>query len=54
MKYRYEFEGDEYIVKGFCSDCPLSYVDYDGYGGHEICCVLHARYDECPLVEVTD
>lgn len=52
MKYKYEFEADEYFVKGRCSDCPLSYIDYDD--DFEICCALHARWDECPLVEVKE
>ena len=53
MKYKYEFEVDELIgfQKGCCYECPLSY-DYENNYGYDTCCVLHTRYDECPLEEV--
>jgi hypothetical protein len=53
MKYKYEFEvNNDDFEKGCCSDCPLSYVDYSD--DFNICCVLHARWDECPLKKVED
>ena len=27
IKYRYEFEAPLLFVKGYCPECPLSYVD---------------------------
>ena len=53
MKYKYEFEVDEStgFQKGYCYSCPLSYDSEHEYG-YDVCCVLYARYDECPLEEV--
>lgn len=51
MKYRYEFEVDDnYFEQGCCYECPLSYMDMDN--GCDTFCVLHCRYDECPLEKV--
>ena len=49
-KYKYEFEADEDFEPGDCLECPLSYVDCDDH--YEICCVLYADSDECPLEKV--
>lgn len=53
MKYKYEFEADEYFEKGICYDCPLSYFDY-GDDEYIPRCALHAHYSECPLEEVIE
>lgn len=52
MKYKYEFEMDNF-EKGDCSRCPFSYVNYDD-PAWDYNCVLFARYDECPLEEVSE
>ena len=48
MRYKYEFEVNEWFEKGDCYDCPL------GYQGEnwEFCCVLHKHPEACPLKEV--
>lgn len=46
MKYKYEFEAPDSFEAGCCYNCPLSYIDMDN---NDIVCVLHCRYDECPL-----
>ena len=51
MRYKYEFESDNDFEVGCCYDCPLGYIDWnDDYG--DVHCVLHAKYDECPLEKV--
>lgn len=47
MKYKYEFYADEGFEAGCCYNCPLSYIDTDN--DCDVICVLHCRYDECPL-----
>ena len=51
-KYRYEFETPLLFIKGYCQECPLSYVDTDGYGDDMDVCVLGYNYEECPLQKV--
>ena len=50
MKYKYEFEAPDGFEAGCCYNCPLSYIDWDN--GCDPFCVLHCRYDECPLEKV--
>lgn len=50
MKYKYEFEAVEGFEPGCCHDCPFSYIDCGN--GCDPVCVLHCRYDECPLEKV--
>ena len=47
MKYKYEFEAPDGFEAGCCYNCPLSYIDMDN--DYDLSCVLHFRYDECPL-----
>lgn len=47
MKYKYEFYADDGFEAGCCYNCPLSYIDMDN--DCDVSCVLHCRYDECPL-----
>ena len=47
MKYKYEFYADDGFKAGCCYNCPLSYIDVDN--DCDVICVLHCRYDECPL-----
>ena len=52
MKYRYEFELQDF-EKGDCYECPLSYTEYDDrYEEWNDHCVLGCHYEECPLEEV--
>ena len=50
MKYKYEFEVVDGFEPGCCYDCPFSYIDWNN--GCDPVCVLHCRYDECPLEKV--
>lgn len=50
MKYKYEFEAPDGFEPGCCYNCPLSYIDMDN--DCDVICVLHCRYDECPLEKV--
>ena len=50
MKYKYEFEAPDGFEAGCCYNCPLSYIDIDN--DCDVSCVLHHRYDECPLGKV--
>ena len=52
MKYKYEFEAVDGFEPGVCYDCPFSYIDWDN--GCDPFCVLHCRYDECPLQSVDE
>ena len=55
MKYRYEFEMNEDFEKGCCYTCPMSYVDWNNFSDFDdVYCVLHKKYDECPLVKVEE
>lgn len=47
MKYKYEFEAPDGFEAGCCYNCPISYIDMDN--DCDVICVLHCRYDECPL-----
>lgn len=47
MKYKYEFF-EENFERGCCDDCPLSYEDEE----YTVYCVLHKKFEECPLQEV--
>ena len=49
MKYKYEFEAPDDFEVGCCYNCPLSYIEMDN--DCDVICVLHCRYDECPLVK---
>ena len=51
-KYKYEFEVPDDFQKGYCHDCPLTYLSYDEDYGYEALCCVYARYDNCPLQEV--
>lgn len=50
MRYKYEFEAVDGFEAGCCHDCPFSYIDWDN--DCTPICVLHHRYDECPLEKV--
>lgn len=52
MKYKYEFEAPDGFEAGCCYNCPLSYIDIDN--DCDVSCVLHFRYDECPLEMVNE
>ena len=54
MKYKYEFEFEDF-EKGDCYGCPLSYQMYnDQYEEWNDVCVFGCGYDECPLEEVVE
>ena len=50
MRYKYEFESVDGFEAGNCYECPFSYIDCDN--DCTPICVLHHRYDECPLEKV--
>lgn len=47
MKIKIEAEVSDNFEKGDCDECPFSYYDYDEYIDY---CILHKRYDECPII----
>lgn len=49
MKYYLKIDADHYFEPGCCYNCPLSYYTEDDC---DLICVLHCRYDECPLEKV--
>lgn len=53
MKYRYEFEADDF-TKGSCLYCPLSHWGYDNKKHFSEMCVLGSSKEDCPLEEVED
>ena len=51
MRYKYEFEADEWFEQGDCHRCPFSYLDDElNYK----CPLLHNYTSECPLKRVED
>ena len=62
MKYKYEFEVDEDFEKGYCYDCPFSYIgdwnDFDSLS--DLYCSIGKIADDdgydsiCPLIEVEE
>lgn len=47
MKIKLELEFDDDFERGMCNECPFSYFDYEDYIDY---CILHKRYDECPII----